>query len=125
MQKRSSRKWINPPCIITCFARGVFLPGPLRTTIGDYAKFLVSVMHNENVNWEITTERLTVTRNLVTPEEQTKACAQAKWNLAGRRVTAGLGLGWQIIQNNDETIVDHSGSDWGVHTHAFSFLNAK
>jgi hypothetical protein len=27
-------------------------------------------------------------------------------------VTAGLGLGWQIIQINDETIVDHSGSDW-------------
>ena len=50
---------------------------------------------------------------------------QAKWNLAGCRVTAGLGLGWQIIQINDETIVDHSGSDWGVHTHAFSFLNAK
>jgi hypothetical protein len=40
-------------------------------------------------------------------------------------VTAGLGLGWQIIQINDETIVDHSGSDWGVHTHSFSFLNAK
>jgi hypothetical protein len=53
----------------------VFLPGLLRTTIGDDAKFLVSVMHNENVNWEITTERLTITRNLVTPEEQTKACA--------------------------------------------------
>jgi hypothetical protein len=82
-------------------------------------------MHNENVNWEITTERLTITRNLVTPEEQTKACAQAEWNLAGCRVTAGLGLGWQIIQINDEAIVDHSGSDWGVHTHAFSFLNAK
>ena len=82
-------------------------------------------MHNENVNWEITTERLTITRNLVTPEEQTKSCAQTKWNLAGRRVTAGLGLGWQIVQINDETIVDHSGSDWGVHTHAFSCLNAK
>jgi hypothetical protein len=73
MQKRSSRKWINPPCIITCFGRGVFLPGLLRTTIGGYAKFLVSVMHNENVNREIATERLTFTRNLVAPEEQTKA----------------------------------------------------
>jgi hypothetical protein len=45
--------------------------------------------------------------------------------IAGCRVTAGLGLGWQIIQINDETIVDHSGSDWGVHTDALSLLNAK
>ena len=36
---------------------------------------------------------------------------------------AGFGLADHSI--NDETIVDHSGSDWGVHTHAFSFLNAK
>jgi len=75
-------------------------------------------MHNENVNWEITTERLTITLNLVTPEEQPRRVRKQKWNLAGCRVTAGLGLGWQIIQIND---VDHSGSDWGS-SHSRLFL---
>jgi CubicO group peptidase (beta-lactamase class C family) len=91
----------------------------LRTTIGDYSKFLVSVMHNENVTKEIATERLTITRNLVTPDQQTKVCAQAKLDLASCNVIAGLGLGWQTNQINHDTIIDHSGSDWGVHTHVF------
>jgi CubicO group peptidase (beta-lactamase class C family) len=89
----------------------------LRTTIGDYSKFLVSVMHNDNVTKEIAAERLTITRNLVTPDQQTKVCAQAKLDLASCNVIAGLGLGWQTNQINHDTLIDHSGSDWGVHTH--------
>ena len=41
----------------------------LRATIGDYAKFVISVMHDEGVSKEIASERIRITRNLVTPEK--------------------------------------------------------
>ena len=49
----------------------------VRTTVGDYAKFVISVMHNEGVSKEIASERATITRNEVTPEEQTVLCESA------------------------------------------------
>ena len=63
----------------------------LRTTIGDYSKFLVSIMHNENLTKEMATKRLTITRNLVTPDQQPKVCGQAKLGLASCKVIAGMG----------------------------------
>jgi hypothetical protein len=35
------------------------------------------------------------------------------------KVSAGLGLGWQVIKHNQETIIDHDGSDWGMRTLVF------
>jgi hypothetical protein len=40
----------------------------LRTTIGDYAKFEVSVMHDDALTKEIAAQRSTMTRDLVKPE---------------------------------------------------------
>jgi CubicO group peptidase (beta-lactamase class C family) len=89
----------------------------LRTTVGDYAKFVVSVMHDEGLTKEIAAERATNTRDLVKPEELDKVC-----KLAGEvghcTITAGMGLGWEVETVNGLKILDHNGSDWGVKTFA-------
>ena len=46
----------------------------LRTTVTDYARFIISVMGNEQVTPEIARERLTMVRNNVTPEMQAQVC---------------------------------------------------
>jgi CubicO group peptidase (beta-lactamase class C family) len=90
----------------------------LRTTIGDYANFVVSVMHNEGLTKEIAEERATMTRNLAKPDEEKKVCSVAADPLHCR-VSVGMGLGWEVLKINEETILDHDGSDWGVKTAAF------
>lgn len=87
----------------------------LRTTIGDYAKFVVSVMHNEGLTQGIAAERATMTRDRVKPEDLKTACSTA--GEPGQcLVTAGMGLGWEVETVNGEKILDHDGSDWGVKT---------
>lgn len=87
----------------------------LRTTIGDYAKFVVSVMHDEGLTKVIAAERATMTRDTVKPEDLEKACREA--GEAGNcSVTAGMGLGWEVETVNGVKILDHDGSDWGVRT---------
>ncbi len=89
----------------------------LRTTIGDYAKFVVSVMRNEGLTSAIAAERATITRNMVTPENLERVCREA--GEAGQcTATAGMGLGWEVDIMNGVKILDHGGSDWGVKTSA-------
>jgi CubicO group peptidase (beta-lactamase class C family) len=90
----------------------------LRTTIGDYAKFVVSVMHNEALTHDLAQQRSTMTRDRVKPEEREKICSKSA-NINACKVTAGMGLGWQVDHFDDVTLLEHSGSDSGVHTLAF------
>jgi CubicO group peptidase (beta-lactamase class C family) len=87
----------------------------LRTTIQDYAKFVVSIMHDEGLTKEIAVERATLTRDRMKHEDLKNIC-----NTAGEPghclVTAGMGLGWEVETVNGEKILDHDGSDWGVKT---------
>jgi CubicO group peptidase (beta-lactamase class C family) len=46
----------------------------LRTTISDYAAFVVSVMHNQGLTKQIAAQRLVLTRDQVTPEQKEKLC---------------------------------------------------
>jgi len=91
----------------------------VRTTVGDYARFVVSVMHNEGLTRQIAAQRLNITRNQVTPEHKQKLCPLIKLGSTECDLAAGLGLGWQVINMGGEKIVDHAGSDWGVHTLVF------
>ena len=87
----------------------------LRTTIGDYAKFVVSVMRDEGLTATIAAERATITRDLVKPEDSENVCREA--GEAGHcTVTAGMGLGWGVEIENGVKILNHDGSDWGVRT---------
>jgi len=107
----------------------------LRTTIGDYAKFVVSVMHDEGLTAAIAAERATMTRDTVKPEDLEKACREAGevgqfaiFSFRAQRapnapyakctLTAGMGLGWEVEIVNRVKILDHDGSDWGVKTSA-------
>ena len=89
----------------------------LRTTIGDYAKFVVSVMHDEGLTKEIAAQRATMTRDQVKPEDLAKVC-KAAGEVGPCTITAGMGLGWQVETVDGVKILNHSGSDWGVHTFA-------
>lgn len=87
----------------------------LRTTIGDYAKFVVSVMRDEGLTKTIAAERATITRDMVKPEDVDRLCRGV--GEAGEcAVTAGMGLGWEVDIMNGVKILDHDGSDWGVKT---------
>jgi CubicO group peptidase (beta-lactamase class C family) len=89
----------------------------VETTITDYAHFVVSVMHNEGLRPAIAAQRLVMTRNWVPEDAAKQVCA---YEVTGTpcHLTAGMGLGWQVIVHNGVTIADHSGSDPGAHAHA-------
>jgi CubicO group peptidase (beta-lactamase class C family) len=91
----------------------------LRTTIDDYARFVVSVMRDEGVDAGLAAQRMQSTRNLATQEQLVELCAKA--GIAGGhcRGSGGMGLGWEVLELDGRTIIDHSGSDWGVRTLAF------
>ena len=96
----------------------------LRTTVADYAKFLVSVMNNEHVTPDIVRQRLTMVRNNATPEMEKSVCKDTTGSVHCR-ASAGFGLSWQVLKINDETILDHSGSDPDVKTLAFFLPSRK
>jgi CubicO group peptidase (beta-lactamase class C family) len=89
----------------------------LRTTIEDYAKFVVSVMHDEGLTKEIAAQRATMTRELIKPEDLDKMCKIAG-DVGHCTLTAGMGLGWEVETVNGVKILNHNGSDWGVRTFA-------
>ena len=89
----------------------------LRTTIGDYAKFVVSVMRDGGLTKEIAAERATMTRELVKPEDLDKMCKRAG-DVGHCAITAGMGLGWEVKTLNGVKILEHNGGDWGVRTFA-------
>ncbi|HEV2576259.1 MAG TPA: serine hydrolase domain-containing protein [Acidobacteriaceae bacterium] len=90
----------------------------VHTTIGDYARFVVSVMHDQGVTPQIAAQRRTIHRDLVTPESRAKICSALP---AGQpcSISVGMALGWQVMKLNDNTILEHTGSDTGFHSLAF------
>jgi len=110
------------------YTNSVFLPPALtstwnaadlvETTITDYARFVASVMRNDGLSPAIAAERLVMTRDWTSEDAREQVCTHETPGTACH-ISAGMGLGWQIIVHNGVTIVDHSGSDTGVNTHAF------
>jgi CubicO group peptidase (beta-lactamase class C family) len=91
----------------------------LRTTIHDYATFLVTIMHNQGLTKQVAAQRLVLTRDQVTPQQKETFCPLTKSATVNCELTAGMGLGWQVIDMDGEKIVDHSGSDPGAHSLVF------
>jgi len=90
----------------------------VHTTVTDYAHFVISVMNKEALSPDIAAQRLVITRDWVPDDARKQVCAYEPPGTACH-ISAGMGLGWQIIVHNGVTIVDHSGSDDGAHTYAF------
>jgi CubicO group peptidase (beta-lactamase class C family) len=96
----------------------------LRTTVRDYATFMIRVMNNEGVSQEIAAQRQNITRNLIAPEVESVLCEDAA-DPANCKVDMGFGLGWRIVKINNETILDHTGADSDVKTFAFFIPTCK
>jgi CubicO group peptidase (beta-lactamase class C family) len=90
----------------------------LRATVSDYAKFVISVMHNDAVTKEIAGRRLTITRNLISPDKEKVLC-EASTHPDQCHVSAGFGLGWHVVNIDGRIIADHTGKDADVETFAF------
>jgi CubicO group peptidase (beta-lactamase class C family) len=90
----------------------------VHTTVTDYARFVISVMNNEALTPDIAAQRLVITRDWVPDDGRKQVCAYEPSGTACH-LSAGMGLGWQIIVHNGVTIVDHSGAGDVAHTQAF------
>ena len=91
----------------------------MRSTIGDYARFVVAVMRDEGIDPALAAQRMRSTRNLPTAEQVRQLCAKAAVEDDDCHARGGMGLGWEVLELDGRTLVDHSGSDWGVRTLAF------
>jgi len=89
----------------------------LRATVSDYAKFVISVMRDNGLEKGIADQRLTITRNLVTPEKEEVLCEAEHPEQC--HVSEGFGLGWYVVNLNGEIIADHTGADSDVKTFVF------
>ncbi len=85
------------------------------TTIEDYARFMISVMNGNGVGDDLQKERFSIqtsTANdaiLACPFENKDECP----------LNQGYGLGWEIFEFADSTIVSHGGSDWSERAMAY------
>lgn len=84
----------------------------IYTTAGDYARFITSVMRDQDL-----TPSLAADRRHVQVSQRTEMCAGAK--AATCPTNAGFGLGWQVLEFNGETVMMHTGRDEGVATFAW------
>lgn len=87
----------------------------MRTTVGDYARFLIDVMEGGDVSSALASERTTISRYW----SWVDACATEDESDAFCPDRTGWSLGWMVFEYGDETIVMHSGGDWGEKTLAF------
>jgi CubicO group peptidase (beta-lactamase class C family) len=96
----------------------------LRTTVHDYAEFIISVMNNQGITPEIAAERVTIKRNLTSPEMSSALCESAKLPQQCS-VATGFSLGWRVVRIGNTTILDHTGADSDVKTFAFFIPSEK
>ena len=90
----------------------------LRTTVGDYARFVVNVMHDKGLDKKVSADRFRITRDLTTPELNLALRGIAK-DPSNLKVATGYGLGWHIVDINGRVLIDHTGADSDVMTFAF------
>ncbi|MFC5437538.1 serine hydrolase domain-containing protein [Rhodanobacter umsongensis] len=93
-------------------AERFFASDQLYTTIGDYARFLLSVMKHEGVNDAIAGER---ERILVS--RKSGICTPAMRNDCPTDI--GFGLGWEVLKFGQETVLMHTGMDDGLFTFGY------
>lgn len=87
----------------------------LYTTAGDYARFVAAVMRNEGLSPEIAQQRLAYSQEL-----RDGGCGgDTGLSMEACPLSVGMGMGWMVFKYQGETVVTHSGSDWGEQTMAF------
>lgn len=84
----------------------------IHTTTADYAKFLISAMNREMLTDEVAAKRIRIYEDQLVylPGEISPELLPEH---------AGFGLGWTVFDSGDDTILTHSGGDWGERTLGF------
>jgi CubicO group peptidase (beta-lactamase class C family) len=92
----------------------------VHTTIGDYARFVLGAMNREGLDPATAQARRRIAENLAA-----QACPPERIapELCPDRV--GFGLGWQLFDNGEETVLMHTGGDWGERALAFFVLDRQ
>jgi CubicO group peptidase (beta-lactamase class C family) len=90
----------------------------VHTTASDYARFMISAMNRVGLAEDIARER-----------ERIQASTKAR-NCAGKKAATcpdgmGFGLGWEILQFRDDTILWHTGADSGEFTFAWFSIRRR
>lgn len=86
----------------------------LYTTVGDYAAFVVGAMRRDGLPAAFADQRDSI--HALDPSEGA-ACDPARVARCPTRI--GYGLGWSVMEYPGETVLWHTGSDWGEKTMAF------
>lgn len=86
-------------------------------SLEDYATFLISVMKGENYSPELKQDR-----NRVQVNRPVKYCEHGT---DGCPVSQGYGLGWVVVDQENEKIVWHGGSDWSLVTSAYFYEKSQ
>jgi CubicO group peptidase (beta-lactamase class C family) len=87
----------------------------MRTTVGDYAHFLVDVMAGGGVRSALGDQRTDIHRHWSWIER----CADLATSARPCPDRMGWTTGWLVFDYGDETIIFHSGGDYGEKTLAF------
>ncbi len=80
----------------------------VHTTAAQYARFIVDVMNDKGMTQEIASQRLVILDDVMA-----EGCPVAPENCP---VAVGMGLGWQVFEYEDDTVVMHGGRDKGERT---------
>jgi CubicO group peptidase (beta-lactamase class C family) len=108
MPKGPDGRWGNPSVGDTANAAD-----DIHTTIGDYARFVVSVMNRDGLSAALVAQRDSIHQTGV------EKCDPAKVPVCPACI--GYGLGWTVFEYADpaENVLWHTGGDWGEKTIAF------
>lgn len=103
-------RWGNPSLGDTANAAD-----DIHTTIGDYARFVVSVMEGGGVSPALAAQRDSIHQTGV------EQCDPAKVLVCPARI--GYGLGWTVFEYADpaENVLWHTGGDWGEKSIVFYY----
>ena len=98
-----------------CRSEGdVAVAGGMVTTIADYARFMIASHRGETLPRELDQERRTITGL-----EEDIDCTGVPD--ARCPVRLGYGLGWNVVELEDDVVLGHRGSDWSVVSLAYCY----
>jgi CubicO group peptidase (beta-lactamase class C family) len=105
MPRGPEGRWGNPSVYDTANAAD-----DIHTTIGDYARFVVSVMNRDGLSAALAAQRDSIHATGV------ETCDPARVPVCPARI--GYGLGWTVFEYPDpaENVLWHTGGDWGEKT---------
>jgi CubicO group peptidase (beta-lactamase class C family) len=98
-----------------CRSEGDFAAaGSMVVTVGDYAKFMISSMRGEGLNAQLVEDRGTIQGlqdDIDCTESPDAACP----------IRVGYGLGWSVIDLDEDRMIGHRGSDWSAVSAAYYY----